>query len=57
MHTIKILTIGKTKEPWLAEALAEYEKRPTPHAKLTRLILYERIYRACEINRAARYHK
>jgi len=35
MHHIKILTIGKTKEVWLADALAEYEKRLTPHAKLT----------------------
>ena len=35
MHNIKILTIGKTKEPWLIEALAEYEKRLTPHAKIS----------------------
>lgn len=27
MYKIKILTIGKTKEAWLDEALAEYEKR------------------------------
>jgi 23S rRNA (pseudouridine1915-N3)-methyltransferase len=27
MHKIKILTIGKTKEAWLDEALAEYRKR------------------------------
>lgn len=35
MYQIKILTTGKTKEHWLAEALAEYEKRLTPHAKLS----------------------
>ncbi len=35
MHHIKILTIGKTKEAWLADALSEYEKRLIPHAKLT----------------------
>lgn len=27
MYKIKILTIGKTKETWLEEALAEYHKR------------------------------
>jgi 23S rRNA (pseudouridine1915-N3)-methyltransferase len=27
MHKIKILSVGKTKEPWLEEALAEYLKR------------------------------
>jgi 23S rRNA (pseudouridine1915-N3)-methyltransferase len=27
VYKIKILTIGKTKEAWLDEALAEYEKR------------------------------
>ncbi len=27
MHKIKILTIGKTKETWLDEALSEYRKR------------------------------
>ena len=27
MRQIKIITMGKVKEPWLAEALAEYEKR------------------------------
>lgn len=27
MYRIKIFSIGKTKEPWLLEALAEYEKR------------------------------
>jgi 23S rRNA (pseudouridine1915-N3)-methyltransferase len=134
MHQIKILTIGKTKEAWLTEALAEYEKRLTPLAKIslelarddealalktklepnvscldpagqqftseafagligrsarhtfviggpdglppslrhyplislspltfthqiTRLLLYEQIYRACEINRGSRYHR
>jgi 23S rRNA (pseudouridine1915-N3)-methyltransferase len=27
MFKVKIYTIGKSKEPWLQEALAEYEKR------------------------------
>lgn len=27
MFKVKVLTIGRCKEPWLAEALAEYEKR------------------------------
>jgi len=27
MYRVKIITIGKTKESWLDEALAEYEKR------------------------------
>jgi 23S rRNA (pseudouridine1915-N3)-methyltransferase len=27
MHKIKVLTIGKCKEIWLADALSEYEKR------------------------------
>lgn len=35
MHHIKILTIGKTKEPWLIDALGEYKKRLTPHAKIS----------------------
>lgn len=31
MYKIKIFSIGKTKEPWLLEALSEYEKRLSPH--------------------------
>lgn len=27
MFKVKVLTLGRCKEPWLAEALAEYEKR------------------------------
>ncbi len=27
MYRIKIFSVGKTKEPWLLEALGEYEKR------------------------------
>ena len=27
MYHIKIFSVGKTKEPWLQEALSEYEKR------------------------------
>jgi 23S rRNA (pseudouridine1915-N3)-methyltransferase len=30
MIKIKVLSIGKTKETWLQEALSEYEKRLTP---------------------------
>lgn len=30
MYQVKIFTIGKTKEPWLQEALREYEKRLRP---------------------------
>lgn len=34
MLKIKILSVGKTKEPWLEEALAEYVKRLKPTAEL-----------------------
>jgi 23S rRNA (pseudouridine1915-N3)-methyltransferase len=34
MFQIKILTVGKSKEPWLQAALAEYEKRLLPYVKL-----------------------
>jgi 23S rRNA (pseudouridine1915-N3)-methyltransferase len=31
MYRLKILTVGKTKESWLQEALADYEKRLKPY--------------------------
>lgn len=31
MYKIKIFSIGKSKEPWLEEALLEYEKRLKPY--------------------------
>jgi 23S rRNA (pseudouridine1915-N3)-methyltransferase len=34
MLQLKILTIGKTKERWLDEAVAEYEKRLKPHMSI-----------------------
>jgi 23S rRNA (pseudouridine1915-N3)-methyltransferase len=34
MYKIKILTIGKTKENWLEEALSEYYKRLKPTAQI-----------------------
>ncbi|MBS0621718.1 MAG: 23S rRNA (pseudouridine(1915)-N(3))-methyltransferase RlmH [Verrucomicrobia bacterium] len=34
MQHIRIITPGKTKEPWLLAALAEYEKRLKPWATL-----------------------
>lgn len=34
MHKIKILSVGKTKESWLDEALEEYVKRLRPSASL-----------------------
>jgi 23S rRNA (pseudouridine1915-N3)-methyltransferase len=34
MMRIKIISPGKTKEPWLLEALAEYEKRLSVKAKI-----------------------
>ncbi len=34
MHKIKILTVGKTKEPWLEDAIAEYLKRLQKDVKI-----------------------
>ncbi len=34
MMRIKIISPGKNREPWLIEALAEYEKRLTREAKI-----------------------
>ena len=34
MRSVKIFHIGKAKEPWLIEALAEYEKRLTPYMRI-----------------------
>lgn len=39
MHKIKILTIGKTKETWLEEALGEYRKRLKPVAEIEIVIV------------------
>lgn len=35
MTSVKILCLGKLKEPYLREACAEYQKRLTPFCKLT----------------------
>lgn len=35
MIKIKILSIGKTKESWLEQAIKEYTKRLTPSAEIT----------------------
>lgn len=35
MLRIEIIVIGKMKEKWMREGLAEYEKRIAPYAKLT----------------------
>lgn len=35
MYKVKIITVGKIKEKWLEEALAEYEKRLSPIAHIT----------------------
>ncbi len=34
MFKVKIFTVGKTREPWLQAALAEYEKRLSAYAKI-----------------------
>jgi len=34
MIRIKIISIGKTKEPWLEQALEEYVKRLQPYAEI-----------------------
>ena len=34
MFKVKVLTIGKCKEPWLASALSEYEKRLSPKVRI-----------------------
>lgn len=39
---LKIIQIGKTKEAWLSEALAEYHKRLKPYCELEILQLRER---------------
>jgi 23S rRNA (pseudouridine1915-N3)-methyltransferase len=38
MYKIKILTIGKTKEAWLDEAMSEYLKRLKPMAEIELLL-------------------
>lgn len=35
MFAVKILTIGKCKEPWLEAAIKEYEKRLSPSMKIS----------------------
>ena len=39
MFTVKIISIGKTKEAWLNTALLEYEKRLSPHMKIEWVIV------------------
>lgn len=39
---LKIIQIGKTKEAWLSEALAEYQKRLKPYCEMQSLQLKER---------------
>lgn len=34
MQKIKIISIGKTKEKWLQEAISEYTKRLSPYAQI-----------------------
>lgn len=34
MIKIKVIALGKCKEPWLQTALSEYEKRLSPYAKI-----------------------
>lgn len=35
MYHVKIISVGKTKESWLNEALKEYEKRLSSHLKFS----------------------
>jgi 23S rRNA (pseudouridine1915-N3)-methyltransferase len=43
MYKVTIITIGRTKEIWLKEALFEYEKRLNPYIKLEWIIEKESI--------------
>jgi len=41
MQTLRIIAVGKIKDAWLRQGLAEYQKRLTPMARLQMIELEE----------------
>lgn len=55
MFKVKIISIGKTKESWLKQAINEYEKRMSNDVKITWLLLKDDIQLNKHIQKEEKY--